>query len=137
MTTLLYQIRIKVTDRISNDLRTAKAEQTTKRLLEIAENSGMELVCTFDAFKDYCVEAERNGIERYHLYNWTKATIEDPNKKEKYLKSFAFYQGDHQIYSKSVACKIKDALLLLNDDKDILEVRLIDSHPANNPQPPK
>ena len=60
----------------------------------------MSLVCTFEAFKEYCDEAEQNGIEKYGLYHWTKSTIEDPLKKSKHLKSFAFYLGNDQIYEK-------------------------------------
>src|SRR5215207_963989 len=35
--------------------------------------------------------AERNGTEQYPLYQWTKATIEDPAKKQKHLKSFSLH----------------------------------------------
>ena len=64
----------------------------------------MTIVNTFDAFKDYCDEAEENGIEKYSLYHWTKSTIEDPEKKAKHLKGFAFYKGEaDQIYEKELA----------------------------------
>jgi hypothetical protein len=45
--------------------------------------------CQLDAFANYVAQAEANGVEGYPLYEWTKATVEDPIKKAKHLKSFA------------------------------------------------
>jgi hypothetical protein len=42
--------------------------------------------CQFDAFAEYVAAAEENGVESCPRYQWTKATIEDPAKMEKYLK---------------------------------------------------
>ena len=94
-------------------------------------------MCTFDAFSAYCEEAEQNGIEHYELYHWTKSTIENSEKKSKHLKSFAFYEGDNQVYSKEMASSIEQKLKVLDSENDILEINFIDSNPANNPQPPK
>ena len=131
-----YQIRITVADQLSNNLRNSRTCSTSHQILEIAIINDMQLVCTFDAFKNYCDEAENSKIEFYPLYQWTKKTIEDPVKKQKHLNSFAFYQGKNQVYSKSLACKIRDALLSIKDIGQLKEVRMIDSNPANNPQPP-
>ena len=133
----LYQIRIKVSEELSEALRSNEATETTIQLRNIAEMFGMNIVCTFDAFKAYCDEAEQFGVGRYHLYDWTKATIDNPVKREKHLKSFAFYEGDNQIYSKHLACQIRDELHKMIKNNDITEISLIDSNPANNPQPPK
>ena len=103
----------------------------------IANENGSRVVCTFDAFAEYCEEAEKNGIEHYELYHWTKSTIENPEKKSKHLKSFAFYEGDNQVYNKELAVSIKQNLENLDSGNDIIEINLIDSNPANNPQPPK
>ena len=96
----------------------------------------MRAVCTYDAFKAYCEEAEVNGLEGYSLYNWTKATLDNPDKREKHQKSFAFYRDTDQIYPKDVAKALYQDLTVLNSP-DILEVSLIDSNPQNNPQPPQ
>ena len=48
-------------------------------------------------------EAEREGIERYPLYHWTKATIENPAKKTKYQKSFTLYVEGDEVYAKEKA----------------------------------
>ena len=60
----------------------------------------------------------------------------DPEKKEKHLKSFGFYRNDDQVYEKVLADKIYSQLLPLAENGTIDEVKLIDSNPANNPQPP-
>ena len=133
----LYQIRIKVSDKLSEDLRGTHELELSQAINRIAYENGSRIVCTFDAFAEYCKEAEQNGIEHYELYHWTKSTIENPEKKSKHLKSFAFYEGDNQVYNKELAVSIQQSLEKLDSGNDILEINLIDSNPANNPQPPK
>ena len=137
MSEWLYQIRIKVSKKLSEDLRSVNDLRLSKDILKIASDNNSRLVCTFDAFAEYCEEAEREGIEHYELYHWTKSTIDDPEKKAKHLKSFAFYEGDNQVYSKELAYSIQQRLKDLDGDNDIVEINMIDSNPANNPQPPK
>ena len=137
MTDWLYQIRIKVSDKLSQDLRGMHELELSQAINRIAHENGSRVVCTFDAFAEYCEEAEKNGIEHYELYHWTKSTIENPEKKSKHLKSFAFYEGDNQVYNKELAVSIQQSLKRLDSGNDILEINLIDSNPANNPQPPK
>ena len=137
MTDWLYQIRIKVSDKLSEDLRAMHVLELSQAINKIANENGSRVVCTFDAFAEYCEEAEKNGIEHYELYHWTKSTIENPEKKSKHLKSFAFYEGDNQVYNKELAVSIQQSLKRLDSGNDILEINLIDSNPANNPQPPK
>ena len=137
MTDWLYQIRIKVSDKLSEDLRGMHELEVSQAINRIANENGSRVVCTFDAFAEYCEEAEKNGIEHYELYHWTKSTIENPEKKSKHLKSFAFYEGDNQVYNKELAVSIQQSLKRLDSGNDILEINLIDSNPANNPQPPK
>ena len=136
MTDWLYQIRIVVTSALSTDLRSMGTSTTAQEVTEIAKKYDMRAVCTYDAFKSYCEEAEGNGLEGYSLYNWTKATLDNPAKREKHQKSFAFYRDNDQIYSKDVAEALYEDLLVLNSP-DILEVKIIDSNPKNNPQPPQ
>ena len=137
MSNWLYQIRIKVSNKLSEDLRGANDLELSKQITKIATDNDARLVCTFDAFADYCEEAERVGIEKYELYHWTKSTIDNPEKKAKHLKSFAFYQGNNQVYSKKLAYTIEQCLKELESHDDIVEINLIDSNPKNNPQPPK
>ena len=132
----LYQVRLKLSLELSEDLRANRPSKSADKLRAIATEYNMNIVCTFDAFEAYCLEAELNGIQSYPLYNWTKAVIQDPIKQQKHKKSFAFYLGLEQIYEKKIAVAIQKKLEALKDKMDILDVNLIDSNPANNPQPP-
>ena len=133
----LYQIRIRVNDEMSSNLRKNKPSGLARQIKSLARKHGTTIVCTYDAFVDYCREAESNSVEDYPLYAWTKQTIENPEKKLKHLKSFAFYRNNDQVYERALAETIYSELLPLADNGTIDEVKLIDSNPANNPQPPK
>ena len=137
MSDWLYQVRIRVSDNLSESLRSGNHTDLAQKLDKISNDHGMSLVCTYDAFKGYCDEAEENGIDEYALYDWTKSTIENPEKKAKHLKSFAFYRGFEQIYEKELALSLEENLEKLGISEELLEIRVIDSNPANNPQPPK
>ena len=137
MSDWLYQVRIRVSESLSESLRSGKHSGLAGKLDEISSRHGMSLVCTYDAFKGYCDEAEENGVEEYALYEWTKSTIENPEKKAKHLKSFAFYRGFEQIYEKELALSLEESLQKVGMNEDLLEIKVIDSNPANNPQPPK
>ena len=137
MSDWLYQVRIRVSDNLSESLRSGNHTDLAQKLDKISNDHGMSLVCTYDAFKGYCDEAEENGIHEYALYEWTKSTIENPDKKAKHLKSFAFYRGFEQIYEKELALSLEENLEKLGISDELLEIKVIDSNPAKNPQPPK
>ena len=82
-------------------------------------------------------EAEKNDIKDYPLYHWTKSVVQDPDKQIKHSKSFAFYLGDEQIYEKERAVSLYNDLVEFDDKNKIEEIKMIDSNPRNNPQPPR
>ncbi|MDT2049816.1 MAG: hypothetical protein RMX55_05300 [Planktomarina sp.] len=137
MSNWLYQVRLKLSQGLSDDLRKNQPSIRADELRKIASSHNMTLVCTFDAFQEYCNEAEQNGIQSYPLYEWTKAVIKDPIKQQKHTKSFAFYLGIEQVYEKNIAAAIQQEIEAIKENKDILEVKLIDTNPAKNPQPPQ
>ena len=92
--------------------------------------------CQFDAFADYVGEAEKNGTDNYPLYEWTKATIEDPAKKAKYIKSFTLYVDGNEVYAKDAAFALESDLQPLVGGKLVARMSKHDTNPANNPQPP-
>ena len=98
MSDWLYQVRLKLSEELSNALRENQATTRADQLRTIASNYNMNIVCTLDAFQEYCNEAEENGIENYLLYEWTKEVINDPVKQQKHSKSFALYKGLEQVY---------------------------------------
>ena len=82
----LYQVRFRTSQEISDELREKNlTTEVSRKVLEIAGNHKAFVVCTFDAFCGYCEEAEAMGKEKYPLYDWTKSTINDPEKKKKHL----------------------------------------------------
>jgi len=95
------------------------------------------LTCQFDAFADYVNEAERLGPEKYPLYRWTRETIENPEKKARYLRSFTVYVDGEEVYPREIADLLQIELSALADAAGIERVVKFDSNPANNPQPPK
>ena len=133
----LYQVRIKLNQSFADDLRSDSNLDLSKKINKIARNHRTRPVCTLDGFLDYVEEAEKNDIKEYPLYDWTKSVVDDPQKKIKHSKSFAFYFGDEQIYEKQRAQSLYNDLLELNDENKIEEIKIIDSNPRNNPQPPK
>lgn len=133
----LYQVRITLNQSFADDLRSGRNLDLSKEINKIARNHKTRPVCTLDGFLDYVKEAEKNDIEEYPLYHWTKSVVDDPQKKIKHSKSFAFYFGDEQIYEKQRAQSLYNDLLELNDENKIEEIKIIDSNPRNNPQPPK
>ena len=132
----LYQVRFRVSEELSEDLRSKNKLNISKQIQKIAKKYSARPVCTFDAFSDYCKQAELNGTENYPLYDWTKSTIENPEKRSKHLKSFALYVGDDQVYEKKIAKQMYDNLKFLLEEKKIYQLNLIDTNPKNNPQPP-
>ena len=133
----LYQVRIRLNQSFADDLRSDSNLDLSKEINKIARNHRTRPVCTLDGFLDYVKEAEKNDIEEYPLYHWTKSVVDDPQKKIKHSKSFAFYFGDEQIYEKQRAQSLYNDLLEFNDENKIKEIKMIDSNPRNNPQPPK
>jgi len=119
MSNWLYQVRLKLSQGLSDDLRKNQPSIRADELRKIASSHKMTLVCTFDAFQEYCNEAEQNGIQSYPLYEWTKAVIKDPIKQQKHTKSFAFYLGLEQVYEKNIAAAIQQEIETIKDNKDI------------------
>ena len=133
----LYQVRITLTQSFADDLRSVSNLDLSKEINKIAGKHKTRAVCTLDGFLDYVKEAEKNGIKEYPLYHWTKSVVDDPQKNIKHSQSFAFYFGDEQIYEKQRAQSLYNDLLEFNDENKIKEIKIIDSNPRNNPQPPK
>ena len=132
----LYQVRIKVQKEIAEAIRFNYVNEIAEKIVTIAKKHKTSLVCTLDAFTGYVKEAEKNGVDSYPLYTWTKRTIENKEKVKKHSEAFAFYYKEEQVYSKKIAGKLHNDLLVLYYAGEIKELRLIDNNPDNNPQPP-
>ena len=131
-----YQIRLYLDDDRAEAARGRRDDPAMKPLWEILRKHRAALKCQFDAFADYVAEAERHGTEDYPLYRWTKATIEDPAKKAKYLKAFTLYVDGAEVYARDKADALEADLRPLVGGEVITRLSKHDTNPANNPQPP-
>lgn len=131
-----YQIRIYLSGCFAEMARADPANAALKPLTGILSKHRAALKCQYDAFAGYCAEAEQQGTEGYPLYAWTKATIENPAKKEKYMKSFTLYVDGREVYAKELADALEEDLKPLVGGALIERISKHDTDPANNPQPP-
>ena len=129
-----YQIRIDLGD-LAEAVRRDPHNPAVKPLADVLSVHHATIKCQFDAFSDYVAEAERNGTDSYPLYEWTKATIADPEKRLKYVRSFTVYVEGNEVYSKETADAVEADLRPLVGQL-IVRLSKYDTNPANNPQPP-
>lgn len=135
--TLQFQLRITVASGMADALRADPTYASHAALRDVLLRHNATLKCQFDAFADYVSEAEKRGTENDPLYQWTRDTIENPQKKAKYLQSFTVYVNGDEIYDKRIADEMEIDLLKLVSEDGIESVARFDTNPANNPQPPK
>ena len=133
---LLYQIRLDLDESLAADIRKKKVIQILPTLDFVLKENSAILVCQFDAFNNFLKECEDDGNTNNPLYRWTQDTVQNENKKKKYLKSFTVYIEQSQLYEKVKADKIESEIKSLNIKK-ILKINKYNSDPKNNPQPPK
>ena len=132
-----FQLRITVSPELACDLRTDPTGASHAALRNVLDKHNATLKCQFNSFADYVREAGMQGTENYPLYQWTRQTIENPEKKAKYLQSFTVYLNGDEIYGKEIADVLEAELTALISDDGINSVARFDTNPANNPQPPK
>ena len=131
-----YQVRVYLGDEFAEVARRDPDDPAIKPLADVLGRHRAAMKCQFDAFAGYVAEAERRGTENYPLYAWTKATIEDPAKKAKYIKSFTLYVDGNEVYAKQQADALEADLQPLVGGGLITRMSKHDTNPANNPQPP-
>jgi hypothetical protein len=131
-----YQVRIDLAEEMAAVARRNPADPALAPLPDILRRHNATLKSQYDAFAGYAAEAEREGIEKYPLYHWTKATIENPAKKAKYVKSFTLYVDGDEVYARAKADALEAELQPLLGRGLITRLAKHDTNPANNPQPP-
>ena len=134
---LQYQLRIYLPDELVQVARGDPGNPALGPLADILAKHHATMLCQFDAFAGYVAEAEKQGVEHYPLYAWTRATIDDPVKKAKHLKSFALHVKGREVYAKEEADALEADLQPLVGGKLIERMSKHDTNPANNPQPPE
>jgi hypothetical protein len=131
-----YQLRIDLTDDAGEAARRDPEGPALAPLPDILRRHDAAMKSQYDAFASYVAEAEERGVEHYPLYEWTRATIENPAKKAKYLKSFTLYVGGEEIYAKDKADALEGELQPLVGGGLVTRLAKHDTNPANNPQMP-
>jgi hypothetical protein len=131
-----YQIRIDLPEKLAEAARGGTGDPALDPLPEILARHNATLTCVYDAFAGYVAEAAKRGDVDNSLYRWTKATIEDPAKKEKYLKSFTIRVAGQEVYAKRVADALEADLQPLTGAGPIARIYKHDTNPASNPQAP-
>jgi hypothetical protein len=131
-----YQLRIEMPDEIAKLARRDPDNPVLRPLTAILERHNARLKSQYDAFAEYVAQAEREGVEKYPLYQWTKDTIEQPVKRQKYQKSFTLYVDDAEVYSRERAEALEAELRPLAGGPLITRLARHDTNPATNPQMP-
>ncbi len=132
-----YQLRLTLADEFAEAARCGGDDPSIEPLTELLVRHNATLRCQYDAFAGYCAEAEQEGVGKYPLYAWTRATIEDPAKKAKYLASFTIYVDGEEVYDKARADGLEADLQPLVGGAVVTALARHDTNPAHNPQPPK
>jgi hypothetical protein len=132
-----YQLRLYLADDLAKAARRDAGAPELGPLPQILEKHDATMKCQLDAFSDYVAQAEANGVEDYPLYEWTKATIEDPIKRTKHLKSFALRIKGQEVYPEEEADALEADLQPLVDGTRITRLSRHDTNPARNPRMPE
>ena len=133
---LQYQVRLYLNERSAEAARKDIANSWLAPLADILRGHGATLVNQLDAFEGYVAQAEENGVENFPLYRWTKAVVEDPEKRQKNLKSFSLHVSGQEVYAKEIADALEIALQPLVGGELITGLSKHDTNPKNNPQMP-
>jgi hypothetical protein len=131
-----YQIRLNLADDFAEIARQDPANESIRPLADILSKHRATLSNQFDAFVNYVRQAEQHGVEHFPLYKWTKATIEDPEKKAKHVRSFSLHVDGEEVYPRAAAEALEADLLPLVGNGVVVKLSKHDSNPANNPQAP-
>jgi hypothetical protein len=131
-----YQVRIYFEDELAAVARRDPDNPAMKPLADILAKHHATMKSQFDNFADYVAEAEKLGTDNDPLYAWTKATIEDPQKRAKYLKMFTLFVDGNEVYAKPLADALESDLQPLVGGNLITRLSKHDTNPANTPQPP-
>jgi hypothetical protein len=130
--TWAYQIRVYLSDALAEAARHDAADPALAPLTAVLRRHDATLACQLDAFAAYVAEAEAEGVEKHPLYKWTKATIDDPEKRARHARAFAVRIGGHEVYARALAEALEADLAPLVDGEAITRLSKQDTNPANN-----
>ena len=133
-----YQLRIYLTDALADIARHDHNNRVLQPLTDILNKHHATMVSQFDAFEAYVAEAEKVGPEKFPLYKWTKATVEDPEKRGRHIPAFALRISGEEVYTKQVADALEADLQPFIGGELVARMSRHDTNPVNNlPVPPE
>ena len=133
-----YQLRLYLSGDAAEAMRSGHDDPALQPLTAILDKHGAAMVSQLDAFEGYVAEAEAAGPENFPLYKWTKATLDDPEKRTKHAKAFALRMSGQEVYGKDAADALEADLQPIVDGHTIERMSRHDTNPANNlPVPPE
>lgn len=132
-----YQVRINLAGAFAQAARGDMDDPSLKPLKDVLTKYNAAIKNQFDAFADFCKDAEAKGETDTALYRWTRATINLPNTEQKYATRFTIYaDGGQETYDKAFADALAADLKPLVASGMITKLDTFDSDPAKNPQAP-
>lgn len=131
-----YQLRVYLSDELAEAARSGSDNSALKPLTDILNKHHATLISQLDAFEDYVADAEKAGSEKFPLYRWTKATVEDPAKRAKHIKTFALHVSGDEVYAKESADALEADLQPIVGGGLVTRMSKHDTNPANNLQVP-
>ena len=133
-----YQLRVYLPEGLASVARGDGDDPALRPLADVLARHHASLVSQFDAFTSYVVQAEAEGAENFPLYQWTKATLEDPVKRAKHIQAFAIRVSGEEVYGKAEADALEADLQPLLGAGLVTRMSRHDTNPANNlPVPPQ
>jgi hypothetical protein len=127
-----YQLRIYLPEELACVARTDRAARVLEPLVEVLDAHRATMVSQLDAFESYVAEAEREGVDKYPLYRWTKAAVEDTAKRLKHMKAFVLHVSGQEVYPKETADTLEAALQPLAGGGLVTRLSRHDTNPAKN-----
>ena len=132
---LFYQIRIYFSSEFTNIYKNKIRMESKDKLVKILKKHNADLLSQYDGFMGYILESEKENNINTPLYKWTKDSLENTTKVDKYHNSYTIYVNSAEVYPKEVADSLENHLTEIVDGKFIIRISKHDTNPANNPQP--
>ena len=126
------QLRLYLSSEAAETVRSGRSDPALQSLTTILNKHVAAMVSQLDAFESYVAEAEAAGPDGFPLYRWTKATLDDPEKRAKHAKAFALHMSGHEVYPKDMADALEADLQAIVGSGPVERMSRHDTNPANN-----
>ena len=133
---LFYQIRIYFSSEFTNIYKNKIRMDAKDKLVKILKKHNADLLSQYDGFMGYILESEKENNINTPLYKWTKDSLKNTSKVDKYHNSYTIYVNSEEVYPKEIADSLENYLTEIVDGKFIIRISKHDTNPVNNPQPP-